>query len=523
MFAQTERPKLVVGIVVDQMRQDYLYRFWDKFGDNGFKKIATYGYMCKNTHYNYIPTFTGPGHATIYTGTTPKFHGIIANTWYDKTNKNYLYCTQDPSVNTVGSEPSTYGQMSPKNLLSTTITDELKIFTQKKSKVIAVSIKDRGAILPGGHMADAAYWFEGGNSGKFITSSFYLNELPEWVNKFNAKNLPGEYLSKPWATLLPIKDYTESYKDDSPYEGKYVGESKPIFPHNLPKLKEANGNYSLIKATPFGNTLVTEFAINAILNENLGKNSSTDFLCISYSSTDYVGHQFGPNSIELEDTYLRLDKDLEKLVGFLEKNVGKENFILFLTADHGAAFNPQFLIDNKVPAGYFNYTPIKKLLKEYALSLCNDTSLIASLSNDQVFINEQLVKEKNLNLHQIEKDIQSLITPLNGIQAVYTKHQLIQHPGNDLIANGINPQRSGNVIFILQPGWIDGYSLTGTTHGSGYNYDTHVPLIWYGKNIPMGYTSQPVAITDIVYNLALMLNIPFPNTTFGKPIYGLIK
>src|ERR1035437_5761903 len=315
------QPKLVVGIVVDQMRYDYIQKYWNKFGDEGFKRLVNEGMFCKNVHYNYVPTFTGPGHASIYTGTTPATNGIVSNNWIDKDNKKGIYCAEDKSVNTVGSSSSA-GQMSPKNLISSTVGEELKKYSDGKSKVIGIALKDRGAILPAGHNANAAYWYDGSN-GNWITSTYYIKELPQWVNDFNKKESAKKYLSQVWTTSLLIEQYTESDMDDNNCEELFKGKEKPIFPYDLPTLMKDNGGLGLIKSTPFGNSLTKDFAIETIKNENLGKGNADDFLSVSFSSTDYIGHQFGPQSVEVEDCYIRLDKDIAGLLKFLDEWVGK--------------------------------------------------------------------------------------------------------------------------------------------------------------------------------------------------------
>lgn len=357
------KPKLVVGIVVDQMRYDYLSKYYDKFSDKGFKKLINKGFNCKNTHYNYAPTYTGPGHASVYTGTTPAFNGIVANDWFVRETGRTTYVTDDPTVETVGSTSEKAGKMSPRNLLSSTIGDEMKLYSNMKSKVISISQKDRAAILPGGHLSNGSYWLDT-DTGNFITSTYYKNKLPKWVSDFNARQLPQKYLSKPWKTLLPISQYTESAPDDNPYEGLYKGEDKPVFPHNLPNMYDKN-DYGVIRYTPFGNTLTKDLALAALKGENLGRGNYTDFLAISFSSTDYVGHKMGPQSVEVEDTYLRLDRDLGEIISYLEENYRKDGFLLFLTADHGAAYVPSQLMDLKMNAGYFNYKDFSDELKDH--------------------------------------------------------------------------------------------------------------------------------------------------------------
>ncbi|MBE7442412.1 MAG: alkaline phosphatase family protein [Flavobacteriales bacterium] len=524
-FAQQQKPKLVVGIVIDQMRYDYLDRYWNKFSDDGFKKIVNGGFNCKNTHYNYMPTYTGPGHASIYTGTTPENHGIIANDWYNKKTKKMIYCAEDTTVKTIGSS-SKEGLMSPKNMVTTTITDQLKLNTNFKGKVIGVSLKDRGAILPAGHKADAAYWFEGKNTGKWISSSYYLNQLPKWVQEVNKKNSANTYLSKPWNTLLPIADYSESIADNNPYEGIFKGEKTPTFPHNLPALRDSNENYSLIKNTPFGNNITTEMALAAIVGENLGDDLFTDFLAVSYSSPDYIGHQYGPMSVEVQDNYLRLDQDIAQLLTFLESKFAKNDVLIFITADHGAVDVPQFLIDNHIPAGYFDKKKMVADLKTFCLTKWN-AELIENISNGNVFLNHEIIAKNNLNVAQIEQEIANYLLTFEGVSQTFTattlKTTVITENIAANIQRGFNQVRSGDVVYVLASGWINAGYSTGTTHGSPYHYDTHVPLIWYGNQIPAGETTKKVVIPDIAATLAVLLNINAPSACTGNPIKDLIK
>jgi len=287
-------PKLVVGIVVDQMRYDYLTKFWNHFDEGGFKRLVNDGFNCKNNHFNYAPTSTGPGHASIYSGATPSSHGVIGNNWYDKIAGESVYCASDDSYASVGTS-TTAGKMSPHRMKVTTITDELRLHTQMRGKTIAIAVKDRGAVLPGGHTANAAYWFNGAKEGNWISSTFYMNELPTWVADFNKSNKVEQY-KKQWNTLKPIHTYIQSGADNNIYEGLFEGEKTPTFPHDLAKLWDVNGNYDILKYSPYGNNITTDFALAAIVGENLGTDLYTDFLAISYSSTDYVGHMYGVNS-----------------------------------------------------------------------------------------------------------------------------------------------------------------------------------------------------------------------------------
>ncbi len=533
-FTAAQKPKLVVGIVVDQMRYDYLTRFWDRYGDNGFKKLINNGYNCKNTHYNYMPTYTGPGHASIYTGTTPENHGIISNTWFDKTINKNTYCTSDTIFKTIstptkyGTIDSKYGEMSPSKMLTTTITDELKLATNFKGKTYGISIKDRGAILPAGHKANAAYWFEGGETGKWISSSFYMKELPKWLNELNNSNPANKYLEQSWKTLYPINTYTSSIPDDNPYEVLFKTEEKPVFPHDLKALRDSNNNYSLIKSTPFGNTILKQLAFELIKNEQLGKDDFTDFLSISFSSPDYIGHQFGPMSVEIEDTYLRLDKELAEIITFFEKNIGKENLLIFLTADHGAVNVSQYLIDNNMPGGYFHEDLLDSNLRVFLKTEYRVDSLIKNVSNYQVFLNTDLIQKNNWDIEAIENTVANYLLKQKGIAKTVTSTALKNTEFTDrIIANaqrGYNQTRSGNILFVLESGWVPFYkSHKGTTHGSPYHYDTHVPLLWYGGKIKKGETDREILIPDIAATLAQLLNIQAPSACTGKPIHDLLK
>jgi predicted AlkP superfamily pyrophosphatase or phosphodiesterase len=507
LFAQqnqkpAEAPKLVVGIVVDQMRYDYIYRFWNKYGNGGFKRLVNQGYFCRNTHYNYAPTYTAPGHASIYTGTTPAVHGIIGNNWFVRESGKLTYCTDDNNVKTVGSTSSA-GEMSPANMWSSTITDELRLVNNFQSKVIGISLKDRGSILPAGHLANAAYWFDSQN-GAFITSTHYMQTLPDWVSKFNAKDKAKEYLSKEWATLLPISQYTESLPDDNPYEGIFKGETKALFPHDLPKIFTEEG-YELIRNTPFGNSIVNDFALEAIQAEKMGKGLATDFLALSFSSTDYIGHKYGPRAIELEDTYLRLDRDLAQLLTFLDTYLGKDKVLVFLTADHAGAEVPAYVESLKMPAGYFDNKKSMQQLKSYLFQTYND-SLVTGYINQQVYLNDKVMADKKLNRDEVQLAIAQHLLQYDGVAGTATglAMQRVEYTQGikNLIQKGFHARRSGDVMINLLPQWME-YSKTGTTHGSPYSYDTHVPLLWYGWKIQPGSSVKYVAITDIAPTLAL--------------------
>ncbi len=527
LFSQNQ-PKLVVGIVVDQMRQEYLYRFESKYGEGGFKRLMNEGFMLKNAHYNYVPTETGPGHASIYTGTTPSTHGIVGNDWYDRTTKKNVNCVSDENQKAVGAESG--GSVSPWRMLSTTITDELKLATQHRAKVVGVSIKDRGAALPAGHMPDGAYWYDG-RTGAMITSTYYKEKLPNWVSKFNSQKLPDQYLNQEWKTLLPINQYVESAPDDSPYEGKWKGKDKPTFPYDLKELRKQMGQYSILAMTPWGNTFVAEFAKAALLNENLGKDEVTDFLAISFSSPDAVGHAMGPDAVEVEDVYLRLDKTLEDLFAFLDKEVGKGEYTVFLTADHGVSHVPQYLKDLRIPAGYFRPAYLKAGLSEHLQKYFPNKLVIEEVTSDQIYINQDAFegdpKASGIDLFVATDLISKYLLSSEGIAQVFSLPSLRQVSPDERgirgnVVRGFNSKRCGDIAFVLEPGWLAWGGVTGSTHGSTYTYDTHIPILFYGKGIKKGSSSRFHTITDLAPTLSVLLKIKFPSGSSGQPIVEIL-
>ncbi|SCY16033.1 Predicted pyrophosphatase or phosphodiesterase, AlkP superfamily [Nonlabens sp. Hel1_33_55] len=523
-YDPANRPNLVVGIVVDQMRYDYLTRFYDRYSNDGFKRLMKDGFNATNNHYNYVPTYTAPGHASIYTGTTPENHGIIGNNWYDKFIDKTIYNADDADANPIGTT-SDEGKMSPRKLLSSTVTDELELFTQGRAKVIGISIKDRGAILPAGHAADAAYWFRGGDEGIFITSDFYMNSLPKWVTDFNSSK-PAEKYLKPWETLYPVDSYFASGPDLNDFERAPRGKDTATFPYDLKQLAASNGDYNLIKSTPYGNTIVADFAIAALENEQMGRDVITDFLAVSFSSTDYVGHQYGVNSVEIEDTYLRLDKDIARLLEALDKNVGNDNYTVFLTADHGAVNVPAYLQQNKFSAGYFDERTFVKQMDTLSSEKFQVQGLIKNVSNDQIFFDQSVLESAGIDATDLQNYLATQIRNYPGVNKVFTRDAMVHGSFTNgmaaLIQKGFHHQRSGDVIFVLDPGTIV-YPNTGSTHGSAQSYDTHVPLLFYGKGINKGTTADRTHITDIAPTISSLLGISFPNSATGNPIGKVLK
>ncbi len=517
------KTKLVVGVIVDQMRAEYLYRFQDKFSDDGFKRLMNDGFVCRNTHYNYIPTKTAPGHASVYTGTTPKYHGVIANEWYDRTLKKEINNVDDYSTQTIGGEGSS-GQRSPHKMLSTTITDELQLSNDGKSKVISISLKDRGAILPGGHMSDGSYWYDAG-TGNFITSTYYKEELPVWVEKFNKKGHVKLLLKNGWHTLAPIGSYTESTIDEQAYEKVFHHKNNASFPYEFGELSNKE-QYDIFQETPFGNTIVAMMAGEALVSEKLGQGTETDFLAISFSSTDKIGHAFGPNSIEIEDTYLRLDQDIASLLRKLDAQVGKGNYTLFLTADHAATDVPQYLINNKVPAGYYSSENIVAKVNTTLGDIFKIEGLVENMSNGQLFFDMQKIVTNQLNLIEVLEEGKKVLYEIEGVFQVLLRNDLekLEYTLDEkgMVQRGFNIKRSGDIVVLFNPSWTKERKY-GTEHGSGYSYDTHVPLLWYGNDIPKGSSIRKYSITDIAPTVSMLLGIKFPNACIGVPIQELFN
>ena len=465
--AQPQRPKLVVGIVIDQMRWDYLYRYYARYGEGGFKRMLGEGFSVENCKIPYIPSVTAIGHSSIWTGSVPSIHGIAGNNFVK--DGKVVNCTADDTVNPVGSD-SKAGKMSPRNLWVTTIGDELRLATNNRSKVIGVALKDRASILPAGHHANGAFWFDD-KSGKFITSTFYMDKLPD--------------------------SYKESTSDDNNYENGIVEGEKAVLPLDLPTLYKKHG-YKILRSTPFGCNLTFDIAKAAIEGENLGRNTDTDLLTISCSSTDYIGHQVGVNAIETEDCYLRLDKALADFFAYLDQTVGKGNYLTFLTADHGG---------------------VKSLKTKFN----TNKDLVKTIMNYQVFFNTDIIEELGLDYAAIKQAVVDRLKKDKDVHYAFdmekTSIESIPEELKFRAINGYNRERSGGVQIVLKPGHYDYYSSKGTTHGAWNPYDIHIPCLFMGWGIQHGESAQPHYMTDIAATVCAMLHIQSPNGCIGTPIF----
>jgi predicted AlkP superfamily pyrophosphatase or phosphodiesterase len=533
----SNKPKLVVGVIIDQMGFDQLYKYQDRYGETGFNRLLNEGFNFKNANVNYIPSETAPGHASIYTGTTPAYHGIIGNSWYDRELGNYVGNVMDSNEKIVGSLNENPNGTSPINLTATTITDELRLRSKFRSKVVSISIKDRAAILPGGKSANAAYWYNWDSSpGYFVSSSFYMRKVPKWVAKFNELGKSDAYLNETWNTLYPLDTYTASSPDDNKYEPSLGGKPSPTFPYDFKamrdKVKKSGTEYRLLWVSPAGNTLLTEFAIAAIENEELGTDKYPDILNISYSVTDVMGHTFGPQSVEMEDIYLRLDKNLGELFAALDSKVGKNNYVLFLTSDHAAIPVVSYLRENKLDGDIARIKQYNNKLNAFLVAKYGEGSWIENFDGNQVYLNKNTVDEKKLLLPVIQQEVADFLMTQKGVYLALTAHDLQTQTYEEglrkTMQNGYYPKRSGDVLLSYNSGTIINPNsqmaverVKGTVHGSGYSYDTHVPLLWMGMGIPNGESVRSVNPIDIAPSLAMFLNLRLPSAVQGKPLNEL--
>ncbi len=519
------RPKLVVGLVVDQMRWDYLYRFYDLYKTNaGFKRLLGQGFSCNNTFVPYLPTVTACGHACVYTGSVPAIHGITGNDWWDNNLQRAVYCAEDKTVAAVGSNAGSAGQMSPANVFTTTITDELRLSTNFHSKVFGISMKDRGAIIPAGHAANGAFWYDG-KSGNFITSTYYMKELPSWMQQFNHRKLVDSFYEKNWNLALDKSIY-EKYcdTDENAYESKPFGADAVAMPYNLQQFK--GKDYSKIAATPYANNMLLELAKTAITAEQLGKRGVTDFLALSFSSPDYVGHAFGPNSWEILDTYVRLDETLGKLFDYLDRTVGRDQYTVFLTADHAGAHIAGFMQKNHLPGDHWDDGELGRELTGFVKNQYNGVNVISHVAEYDIYLNQAGIDSAKLNTEEVKSSITKYLLKKDLVLQVVDKKAAGDAPVpaklREMIINGYNPQRSGDLQVVMKSGVVDG-GKTGMSHGVWYSYDAHIPLLWYGWGIKKGSTSREIYMTDISVTLAALLHIQMPSGAIGKSIEEVIR
>jgi predicted AlkP superfamily pyrophosphatase or phosphodiesterase len=527
-YIPPDKPHLVIGIIVEELNYNQLEKFHDKLGENGIKKLINEGTYFKNASYEYLLTQSAPGHATIATGSEPSFHGITSDEWYIPLKNELLNCTKDVNVNSVGGSFES-GLHSPINLLVSTFSDELAMATNRKAKIFGIGLRESSAILSAGHTANAAYWFDN-TTGTWMSSSYYIPALPEWVNDFNAMKFSDAYLNSTWNLLKPLNYYADCLPDSNSFEMGFNNIN--YFPYDLKKLRSKNlfnfkNDFSLLRETPFGNSFTTSFAIRLIQNEHLGKGDATDYLSICYSATDYIGHRFGPSSVEMGDAILRLDDDIKNLLMFLNDSIGKRNVLIYFTAAHGISEIPAVLEKNRIPSGYFQQNQALQLLRSYLNAVYGEGDWVKGYSEKQIFLNRTLIEDARLPLDDVQKKVARFLVQFTGVQAAYPYSAF---EANDFgngnlkrIINNFSPQRSGDVIVILNPGWVEKESDYVTNYNSPYEYDSHVPLIWYGWTINRATVTRHVNMTDIAATLSTLCKVPYPNACTGEPMFELFR
>lgn len=507
-------PKLVVAIVVDQLRCDYLERFHDQFTTNGFRLLMERGAFMTAAHYDYQPTSTAPGHATILSGAPPAVHGVIGNDWFDKRARRARYCVEDTSVEGVGVKGAS-GQRSPKNFIGSNLADQMRLHF--RSRVVGISMKDRGAILPAGKRPLGAYWFDS-KSGGFATSTYYHPALPEWVSEFNGRGRVQELEKQTWERLLPESAYT--WRDETEGEGTLGKEKKPTFPHRV---------VGDVTTSPFGNQLLIEFALAAVKGEKLGESDRPDLLCVSFSSNDYVGHRFGPHSQEVQDVTLRLDRQLNEFFNALHERIGLENVMIQLTADHGVAPNPEFALANGLDGGRLNEGELMlDLLTKLSARFGPGKFFLSPKFNDgQLFFDHDELAKLGLSEGSLGAFIREWALDTGSFHAVYTRGQLLEGraPGRigAKILNGFNGERSGDVIMVTKPFLIPSKAKSGTTHGSPWAYDSHVPVLFFGGAFVPGRYADTFNVTDIAPTLAAALRIVSPSGSIGNVFTPILR
>ncbi len=520
-----QKPKLIVGITISGMQYDYLSVYWDKFSEGGFRKMATTGANCKNARYNYLITDPSAGFASIATGTRPSEHGIISDYWYSRISNEIINSIEDGEQTTVGGSYGS-GNYSPRALHSRTFSDELRVKSRFKSRSLGVSMDPQAAVMMSGHTATAAYWLDPEHA-TWVTSSFYMDSLPGWLNEFNQKNYRDLYLDRSWETLHPIAEYEESMLDNNPYESGINGQI--TFPYDLAKISNVGRDkkdYSVLMTTPWGNTFTKDMAIASIINEELGQRGNTDMINIGFNATKFLADHYSTWSVETEDMYLRLDEDIAHLLKFLDEQIGMENVLVYLTADNAIAVDPRYLKASRIPSGFFNYRTSVSLLKSYLNAIYGRGEWVTFYYAQQIYLNRQLIEDSNLSLEDVQDRVARFMVQMGGVSNAVQAYVLKQNNFTEgmlrKIQNSYYPKRSGDVILYLTPGWVEHSSVAGGLY-TEFRYGPHVPLIFYGWKINRVTIPYRVSPIDIAPSIASFMEISMPDNATGVVIPDLVK
>lgn len=483
-LAAAPKPKLVLAIAVDQFRYDYLLRFRGEYTE-GLDRLLTHGAVFTNAYYEHFPTITAVGHSTFLSGALPSVSGIVGNEWYERETGKTVASITDDSVKVLGGTGD--GGASPRRLLVSTLGDELKMANGSQSRVIGVSIKDRAAILPSGHMADGAFWFDAKN-GNFVSSTYYFSEMPGWAGEFNAARLPDRYKGAAWMN------------------------------HKMPD--EAGSKlYNAELDSPFANELIEQFAERAIDGEKLGQRGVTDVLAISFSANDHVGHAVGPDAPEVHDISVKTDQVIGKLFQYLDGRVGMQNVVVLLTADHGVSPVPEVNQARRMPGGRMAAAIIKDTVQAALAKKYGEGNWVVSPGEYAIYLNLDLIREKNLDRSAVNQTAAEAALTIPHVVRAYTREQLMHGAvQDDLVGhrmmNAFNVRRSADLFVLLEPYWLSG--AHGTSHGTPYGYDAHVPVILMGPGIKAGHFDQTIAVNDVAPTLATLLGVETPSGSSGR-------
>jgi len=522
--APPARPKLVVLIVVDQFRHDYVPRFRAHFDKGGFNLLLQRGASFTGARYQHGVTFTCSGHAVVLTGSYADVNGIVANSWYDGAAGREMYCAADSAVKLIG----VAGEgRSPRNLIGSTVGDELTVATGGRSRIITVAGKDRSAIMLGGHLADAAYWTK---DTLFVSSTYYMKELPAWVRRFNASAAVSSYAGKPWNRVLPATAYAAAGPDDVPGEEEVAGMG-PTFPHSIPNPASNERFITALEFSPFHNEIIAEFAMRAVTEERLGVDAAPDLLAIGLSAIDRVGHAYGPNSHEVMDIVVRTDRLLERLFSFLAKQVGLENIVIALTADHGVAPLPEVVrgLNPGAPAGRVDPGIIVSAVKaalDARFGATGSPGWIAYHSAPMLYLNVRALQARGISVEEAERVAKAAVEGIPAVRQALTATELRQQRNQSVRsapALSFYPARSGNIYYELQPYYLLGEEQTGADHGSPWAYDAHVPLLWFGAAIKPGVHHGAASIADIAPTLSVLLGIMEPAGSRGRVLEEMLR
>ena len=522
--AQNQRPKLVVGIVVEDLRYEMLQRHRSRLLNGGFYRLMEKGTSYDQAYYRMTATGNAPGMATLMTGSYPNRHGVVGEEWYDDLEDRMMHVAESGRLRMVNGKVA-FGNYAPEKVMTQTMNDVLKLFYSDSAKTMSIGMNPVSSVMAGGHMADYAFWFDD-KTGNWVTGHYYTDSMPQWVHDFNDKELQDVYIRKSWFSYYPLDSYTRSDKDESDFEPGFV-RYRNSFPYELKYLKNRSGNYKYIKFSPYGNTYTKDFALAAIEHEQLGQDEFPDLLMVNFSAMHYLNPLFGPRSVEAEDILLRLDMELEHLIDYLDNQVGHENILVFLTSDSGVSDNPEFLRHKMMNGGRFDGEKSMTLLNTYLSILFGKGEWIKAYHHNNIYLNQALIDQSNELPGEIQQVVADFMTQFKGVAYSLPAYKIKEssYAGGVLAAmqNAFYANRSGDVVVCLEPGWID-KDANCSTAGSPYNYDTHVPLVFYGGSIAKNKRiHRKVELIDVAPTVNHALFMSPPDAASGKVLYDMFK